>query len=123
MMYRKGIPGNYSCLVLHLFLKALLPIAKRRTPAPSRIRVTGQGNGKSGDNGLGIPVNINIESRINNAPAIIKSHFDIVNMISLLTLRSLFIGSMLVFLSRDIKVRPSNDNIFVIDTHSMFLNI
>lgn len=72
---------------------------------------------------MGIPVNINIESRINNAPAIIKSHFDIVNMISLLTLRSLFIGSMLVFLSRDIKVRPSNDNIFVIDTHSMFLNI
>ncbi|HOO89853.1 MAG TPA: hypothetical protein PLA74_03415 [Syntrophales bacterium] len=56
-------------------------MAKRSTPAPSRIKVTGQGNGRFGDNGFGMPANINIESTINNAPAIINSHFDIVNMI------------------------------------------
>ena len=70
---------------LYCFLKALLPIPKRRIPAPSKSKVTGQGKGQP-QSGLGMPANINIESRINNAPAIINSHFDVVNMVRLLLL-------------------------------------
>jgi len=70
---------------LYCFLKALLPIPKRRIPTPRRSRVTGQGKGQP-KNGLGMPANINIESKINNAPDIIKSHFDTVNMVYLLLL-------------------------------------
>jgi hypothetical protein len=44
---------------LYCFLKALLPIPKRRIPAPSRSKVTGQGKGQP-KNGLGMPANINI---------------------------------------------------------------
>jgi len=73
-------------IILYCFLKALLPIPKRRIPAPSRSKVTGQGKGQP-KNGLGFPENINIESRINNAPDIIKSHFDVVNMVCLLLLK------------------------------------
>jgi hypothetical protein len=68
---------------LYCFLKALLPIPKRRIPTPRRSRVTGQGKGQP-KNGLGMPANINIESIISNAPAIIKSHFDAVNIVLLL---------------------------------------
>jgi hypothetical protein len=71
---------------LYCFLKALLPIPKRRIPAPRRSRVTGQGKGQP-ENGFGMPANINIESRTNNAPAIMKSHFDTVNMVRLLLLK------------------------------------
>jgi len=67
----------------YCFLKALLPIPKRRIPAPRKSRVTGQGKGQP-SNGLGFPANINIESRIKNAPDIIKSHLDTVIMVRLL---------------------------------------
>jgi len=70
---------------LYCFLKALLPIPKRRIPSPSRSKVTGQGKGQP-KNGLGMPANINFESKINNALAIINSHFDVVNMVRLLLL-------------------------------------
>jgi hypothetical protein len=69
-------------------LKALLPIPKRRSPTPSRSKATGQGKGqgkpKSRRTGLGRPANISIESRISNAPAIIRSHFDAVSILHLL---------------------------------------
>lgn len=61
-------------------LKALLPTAKKMIPRPSRIRVTGQGNGKP-NNGFGVPVIISIESKMSNTPAISRSHFETVNMI------------------------------------------
>jgi hypothetical protein len=63
-------------------LKALLPIAKRRIPAPSKSKVTGQGRGQP-NNGLGMPANIIMASRISMAPAIIKSHFDGANIVHL----------------------------------------
>ena len=69
---------------LYCFVKALLPIPKRRIPTPSKSKVTGQGNGQPQKSGLLMPANINIESNINNAPAIINSHFEIVNMVLLL---------------------------------------
>lgn len=64
----------------HCFLKAVLPIPKRRTPAPRRAKVTGQGRGQP-KNGLGMRAKINIESRINNTPATIRSHLDTVTMV------------------------------------------
>ncbi len=44
----------------------------------------GQAQPKSSKAGLGRPANISIESRISNAPATIRSHFDAVNMLHLL---------------------------------------
>ena len=63
---------------LYSFLKALLPIPKRRIPAPSRRKVPGQGKEKQ--KSVLMPANINIDSIISNTPAIIKSHFDAVNI-------------------------------------------
>ncbi len=74
---------NYICDMAVYFLKALLPMAKRRSPTPRMARVTGQGKGKP-KSGLGMRANISITSIINSALPIIKSHFDAVNMIHLL---------------------------------------
>ena len=65
-------------IILYSFLKALLPIAKRRIPAPSRRKLPGQGKEKQ--KSVLMPANINIDSIISNTPAIIKSHFDAVNI-------------------------------------------
>lgn len=67
----------------YYLLKALLPMAKRRIPTPSRTMVFGQGRGKP-KNGLGIPAYMSVASIISNALPIIKSHFDAVNMVHLL---------------------------------------
>jgi hypothetical protein len=65
----------------HSFLKALLPIPKRKIPAPRRRNTTGQGRGQPKSR-VRTPANRSIDSMINKAPAIMKSHFDTVNMIS-----------------------------------------
>ena len=62
------------------FLKAPLPIAKRRMPKPRRHNVIGQGSGQL-NKGFGMPATIIIESMINSTPAIMNSHFDAVNII------------------------------------------
>jgi hypothetical protein len=64
------------------FLNVLLPIPKRRSPAPSRNSVIGQGKGQP-NSGLGMPATISIESTINQNPANSKSHFDAVSIVSL----------------------------------------
>jgi hypothetical protein len=78
---------------LYCFLKALLLIPNRRIPPPSSSRVTRQGKGQP-KSGLGIPPIINIESTINQKPAIIKSHFDAVNISYLLLFASQDKGSI-----------------------------
>jgi hypothetical protein len=69
----------------YLVLKALLPMAKRRSPTPRMTRVFGQGKGKP-KKGLGMPAYISIASIMSKALPTIRSHLDAVNMVYLLLL-------------------------------------
>lgn len=88
-MWDKWVGPDFVTILVGLslaagyFLKALLLMAKSRSPTPSTHQVIGQGNGKPGI-GLGILATISITSTSNSALPIIKSHLDAFNMVHLL---------------------------------------
>jgi hypothetical protein len=63
-------------------LNALLLKAKRMMPAPSIVRVTGQGKGHP-NKGLGTPIAISIASRIKSAPAMMRRIFEALSIFHL----------------------------------------
>jgi len=52
---------------------------KKIIPKPRKSRVTGQGKGQP-KSGFGLPANMNIESMINNTPAVIRIHLEAVSI-------------------------------------------